>query len=291
MKSSEFSHKGENVEEIINTYKKRRVLDNTLIKSSYFSSAVTELNISYASIKENRFLRRAAIDTTVLDELKVYALKLGVDEIGFARVKPEMIFLGKEILCDNAIVLLMEMRRDEVDKAPSFETQEEINRVYYKLGKAVNALADFLRKKGYNVQAGPALNGDVNYPLLAESAGLGAIGKHGLLINPKFGPSVRIAVLFVDVKVLPVSEVNKHLWIKDFCKKCNSCVRKCPGDAIYKEPVILPDGSEQHIDYTKCAIPFSNNFDCAVCIKECTFYKRTYLEIESNLLEKNNCFS
>jgi len=67
MKSSEFSHKGENVEEIINTYKKKRVPDKKLIKSSYFSSAVTELNISYASIKENRFLRRAAIDTTVLD--------------------------------------------------------------------------------------------------------------------------------------------------------------------------------------------------------------------------------
>lgn len=178
------------------------------------------------------------------------------------------------------LLFLMEMRRDEVDTAPSFQTQEEINRVYYKLGKAVNLLADFLRKNGYNVQAGPALNGDVNYPLLAEAAGLGAIGKHGLLINPKFGPSIRIAALFVDVEVLPVSEVNKHLWIKNFCKKCNSCVRKCPGDAIYKEPVILPDGSEQHIDYTKCAIPFSNNFDCAVCVKECSFYKFTYLEIK-----------
>jgi len=282
MKSSEFSHRGKNVKEIINTYKDKRMLDKKLIKSSYFSSAVTELNISYASVKENRFSKRATIDTSVLDELKVYALELGVGDIGFAMVKPRMIFLGKEILFGNAILLLMEMRREGVDKAPSFSTQEEINRVYYKLGKAVNILADFLRKKGYNVQAGPALNGDVNYPLLAEAAGLGAIGKHGLLINPKFGPSLRIAALFVDVEVLPINKENKHLWIKDFCKKCNVCVRKCPGEAIYKKPKVFPDASEQHIDYTKCAVLFSNNFDCTVCVKECSFYKRTYLEIENN---------
>ena len=123
--------------------------------------------------------------------------------------------------------------------------------------------------------------------MLAEAAGLGVIGKHGLLINPKFGPSIRIAALFVDVENFPVNKANKHLWIKDFCEKCNRCVRECPGEAIYVEPRILLDGSEQHIDYTKCAVPFSNNFDCAVCIKECSFYKRTYLEIKCSFLKKN----
>ncbi|MCP4268704.1 MAG: [Fe-S]-binding protein, partial [Candidatus Brocadiaceae bacterium] len=137
------------------------------------------------------------------------------------------------------------------------------------------------------VQAGPALDGDVNYPVLAEEAGLGAIGKHGLLINPKFGPSLRIATLYVDVENLPVNGVNKHLWIKEFSRKCNNCVRKCPGSAIYKETKIFVDRSEQHIDYKKCAVPFSNQYNCTVCVKECSFYKNDYSKIKSRFQRKN----
>ncbi|MCP4266893.1 MAG: [Fe-S]-binding protein, partial [Candidatus Brocadiaceae bacterium] len=151
---------------------------------------------NYKSIKKNIFPNKAAIDHGVLDESKTYATRLGVGDIGFAKVKPEMIFKGKEISYDNAIVFLMEMKRKEINQAPSLNTQKEIFRTYYALGKIINMLANFMRKKGYNVQAGPALDGDVNYPVLAEEAGLGAIGKHGLLINPKFGPSLRIATLY-----------------------------------------------------------------------------------------------
>ncbi|MCP4050621.1 MAG: hypothetical protein GY730_07955 [bacterium] len=122
--------------------------------------------------------------------------------------------------------------------------------------------------------------------MLAEAAGLGTIGKHGLLINPRFGPNLRIATLYIDVENLPVNNINEHLWIRKFCQKCNNCQRKCPGSAIYKETKIFADGSKQCIDYKKCAIPFANQYNCTVCVKECLFYKRGYSKIKEKFHRK-----
>lgn len=70
-------------------------------------------------------------------------------------------------------------------------------------------------------------------------------------------------------------------WIQDFCDSCNACVKKCPSGAIYKEPLLLEDGTEQHIDYVKCAGPFSKQHGCTICIKECVFFKSDYTKIKN----------
>ena len=170
--------------------------------------------------------------------------------------------------------------------APSKATEEEIFSTYYKLNVAVNKIKDFLNQKGYNAEASPALGGEVNFTLLAQQAGMGYIGKHGLLITPEFGPSLRLAAVFTDIENLPIDNQNKHAWIKDFCNTCNKCVRKCPAQAIYAETKVFSDGTEQHIDYKKCAIPFSNDKGCTLCVKECTFFKSDYNIIKKSYMNK-----
>jgi len=98
-----------------------------------------------------------------------------------------------------------------------------------------------------------------------RDAGLGEFGKHGLLITKEFGPSVRLAAVLTDIENLPFNNSDRQAWIKIFCDSCNACVRKCPAKAIYKNPVIFEKGSEQHIDYKKCAVPFSKQHGCTVC--------------------------
>jgi len=168
------------------------------------------------------------------------------------------------------------------------EAGKEVWRSYAALGKIVNQLADFLRAHGHNAQAGPALGGDVNYPRLAQKAGLGHIGRPGILISRGSGPSQRIAAVYTNIENLPYtdSQSQAYDWIPAFCDTCKRCVKACPAQAIYASPKIFPDGSEQHIDYTKCAVPFSQTMGCSVCIKECTFFKGDFDKIEKRFKNK-----
>ena len=142
-------------------------------------------------------------------------------------------------------------------------------RTYYTLTKAAYKIAEWLRERGYNAQPDPAVGGSTNFPLLAQKAGLGGIGKHG--------PSVRITAVYTDLELPYTDEgAKEHAWIPDFCDHCNACVRACPAQAIYLRPKVLENGAEVHVDYKKCAVVFSRTLGCSVCVKECTFTKSDY---------------
>lgn len=275
--STNLSHQGLHVPEIIMKYGNinKKFKDSKSILPRILGS-VLEINLSVRSIKKNPYLDKKKIKESILEELEEYAKSMGVSHIGYAKVNPDFIFKNQKILFPNAIVLTMEMKKDAINKAPSHTAQKEIFRTYHKLGVVVNKLAKSLRKQGFNAQAGPALGGEVNYVLLAQDAGIGQIGKHGLLITEEFGPSLRIAAVYTDIENLPFTQNNPHEWISDFCNQCNACVRKCPANAIYPTSKVFEDGSEEHIDYKKCAVPFSNNQGCTLCVKNCTFYNGDY---------------
>ncbi|MCH4890979.1 [Fe-S]-binding protein [Acidaminobacter sp. JC074] len=224
------------------------------------------------------------ISDQALKEFEQLCSDMGITEIGYTKVDPDFIFKDKGILFENAIVLIMEMNKDKIDTAPSSIAVSEIFRTYMTLGVIVNKMTTFLKTQGLNAQAGPAIGGDVNYPMLAQKAGLGHTGKHGLLISPKSGPSLRIASIYTDIENLPFTS-GDHEWIESFCKTCGKCVKACPADAIYDQPVILDDGSKECVDFKKCAVPFSNNHGCTLCVKKCTFFKGKYETIKKGAVE------
>ena len=138
--------------------------------------------------------------------------------------------------------------------------------------------------------AAPAIGGAVSYVPLAQKAGLGVIGKHGLLISDKdYGPSLRLAAVFTDIENLPFCEKNPHMWVKDFCNSCNKCVRACPAGAIYENSIAVNgnQNTRQCIDNSKCATPFANDYGCTVCVKSCTFYNGDYIKIKNAFLKKS----
>ncbi len=243
-------------------------------------TSIKEMLKSVRELKRNPAEGKKRIDDKTLNELESYARELGVSQIGYTNVNPDFIFKGFEILYDNAMVITMNMEKDAIKSSPSVAASNEIWRTYSGLGIAVNKLAHFLRERGYKCHPSPAVGGDLSSVPLAQDSGIGAIGKNGLLITPEFGPSQRLAAVFIDVDNLPVKtfEQNEHLWIKDYCETCNFCVRKCPGDAILKETKILDDGYPQYIKREKCAPAFSRN--CCTCIAVCPFINGNYSKIK-----------
>ena len=248
------SHKELSVPEIVFEYGKK---EGALKKLAQILPIVipTMINMrkSNSSLKTNPETNIKGLDPDLFSELKAYALKLGCTQVGFTKVPNDFIFRNKKILFPYAIVLTMEMDKDQIAKTPKLAAGKEVWRAYRDLGIIVNKIAHFLRKNGIQAQAGPALGGDVNYPLLAEKAGLGRIGKHGLLISEPTGPCQRIAAVYTNIENMSFTDTEKHNWINDYCDKCNICVKKCPADAIYEKNKIFEDGTRQCIDYKKCA--------------------------------------
>lgn len=280
---SENSHLGLNVPEIVLKYgsikSKAKSIPNL---GHYMVGCIKQLRKTYKELYKQPKNSSLKISVKDLKDLKSLANDLGIDDIGFTEVDTSYIFSDKMVLYKNAILLVMEMKAEKIKTAPSKFAEKEIFRTYYRLNVAANKIKSFLNERGYNAQAGPALGGEVNYPLLAQKAGVGVIGKHGMLITPNFGPSLRLAALYTDIENLPITDSNEHLWVNKFCDSCNRCVKKCPAQAIYMDTKVFEDESKQCIDYKKCAKPFSQDHGCTVCVRECTFFKSDYYKIKES---------
>jgi epoxyqueuosine reductase len=250
----------------------------------YALRAILGIRKSFKALKKNPAKPLTTISPEDLHYLENYAKSIGVDKMGYTKLTPELILEGQELLYDNIIVLIKEMDKGLMALAPHKKTMIMIMKTYYQMGKQANKIASYLRKKGYAAHAGPALGGLSIYPVLAMRADLGAIGRHGLLITPEFGPRQRIAVVYTNITNLPVAESNSHGWISQFCKTCVRCMEACPTHAIYETPVQKAHGRLTHIDVEKCAQGFVN-YGCSICIKECTFNKQP-IEKLKNIAKK-----
>jgi hypothetical protein len=234
-------------------------------------SNIKNIKRSMASLDKNCSEPREQITNAHIEELRDLCKAQGVVNIGFTKLPHHLIFKGKAVLYDNAIVLLLEMDKDKINKAPSRETVGMVMNTYNSLGKTANNVATFLRNHGYAAQASHPLGGIVLYPPLAASAGLGWFGRHGLLITPEFGPRVRIAAVFTNITNLPFVKENPHKWIPQQCSDCGNCIKKCPPKSLHEQPILNENGLITHNDNEKCFPYFVENFGCSICIKVCQF--------------------
>ena len=192
-------------------------------------SMMKETGKTKKTLKKNPTEPKKIASKDLFQELESYATSLELT-IGYAKLPQELIFKDQVVLFDNAIVLSMEMNKDKIDMAPSLETGRMVIQTYNELGIRTNKIAEFLRKKGFAAQASHPLGGAFSYPPLALLAGMGWIGRHGLIITPDFGPRHRLSAVLTNITNLPLLEKNPHEWIQEYCTDCGRCIRTCPVD-------------------------------------------------------------
>jgi Pyruvate/2-oxoacid:ferredoxin oxidoreductase delta subunit len=239
-------------------------------------SSARNISASLREVDDNPPEARVSMDEHERTRLEAFIRSVGVDTYGYARVSPELVFRDKAVLHPYAIVLTMEMDKARMDTAPSPDSAVMVHETYNQLGIAANRIARYLRGRGYSAQAGHPLGGLALYPPLAQAAGLGWQGMHGLLITPEFGPRVRLAAVFTSVEDLPATANDDHAWIEDFCRECVKCVRQCPPGAIRSEPVRHESGRVSWIEPDRCLPYFVRHNGCSICIKVCPFNEREY---------------
>ncbi|MHA2021174.1 MAG: 4Fe-4S dicluster domain-containing protein [Candidatus Thorarchaeota archaeon] len=236
-------------------------------------SIMRNIHKTVDSLSDNPVTPTNGTSGDFIDELKEFAYSQGVDIIHFANLPSDLVFQEFGVLFDNAIVLAMEMSQEKIYQAPSQATFKMVFDTYDTLGIAANRIAAFLREQGYAAQADHPLGGTVLYPPLAQKAGIGWVGKHGLLITPKFGSRIRLAAVYTSIQNLPDSKENNHSWIQEYCEICGRCIKECPPQAIMKETVVKDTGLKTDIVQWDCFEYFLVNYGCSVCVKVCPFSK------------------
>ncbi len=223
--------------------------------------------------------RKKALDNADKNSLHIkrWARELGADLVGIAPVKKEYFFKGQELSHSFAISLALEMDYDRIQESPGPPSATEVIRAYCALGDITMNLAKRIRELGYpayahHPRASRSSPARILHIPTAIDAGLGELGRHGLLITERFGPRVRLGTVTTNLPLVPDSP--KTFGAAEFCEKCDICVTECEGDAIPKERTLIRGFKKYKVDPYKCGPYFAEYDGCSVCMKVCAFNKR-----------------
>jgi epoxyqueuosine reductase len=161
------------------------------------------------------------------------------------------------------------------------EVPTEHYQLYYEVLKnKAWTIVDYLTKKGFESRLSLAI------PLKtsAVKCGLGSQGKNTLLINPNYGPRIRLVAVLTTVD-LDVDEPFKD----DLCGDCEKCITACPTRALEPYKIKInrclayvaenPHAQDIPDDVRKIAKklvqrPTSNSYiECSTCIAVCPIGK------------------
>uniref|UniRef100_UPI003217027D reductive dehalogenase n=1 Tax=uncultured Draconibacterium sp. TaxID=1573823 RepID=UPI003217027D len=214
--------------------------------------------------------------------LKGWALKLGAADIGFTNVKPHHIYThigrgeayGKEVELNHqyAIAFTVEMSYKAMMYNPRGPVVMESAQQYLNAGNIAVQLTQFLRNLGFEARAHIDANYRVICPIIAQDAGLGTIGRMGLLMTPKLGARVRIGVVTTNLK-LPLNKKPIDYSMIHFCEICKKCSENCPSQSISFRSVSTSKNPERWtIKHESCFTYWcKSGTDCGRCMAVCPY--------------------
>jgi len=214
--------------------------------------------------------------------IKHWAHQLGALDIGITRLKPYHLYsyggrddrYGKPIKAEHefAIALSVPMAWEMMRYAPRAPVVMESARQYVNVGVIALQLAAFIRNLGYEARAHIDGNYELVCPLVARDAGLGDIGRMGLLMTPRQGPRIRLSVVTTNLPLI-CDQNGFEPSLIDFCEQCQKCARNCPAQAIPFGPRQEIKGALRwQINSEACFTHWTKiGTDCGRCIQVCPY--------------------
>jgi len=222
---------------------------------------------------------------TLTAYVKGWSRYLGAHSTGVAELRDYHLYTvrgrgadrGKPVIERHkyAIAVSVEMDYRNVRSAPGSSMVFESSQQYLRGATIALRLANFLKKLGHDSRAHIDGDYEVICPLVARDAGLGEIGRMGLLMTPRLGPRVRLAVVTTNAPLVP-DGYRPHPNMIEFCRVCRKCADCCPGRSIPAGEMQAVDGVERwRIDSDSCYRYWcATGTDCGRCMAVCPFSHR-----------------
>jgi epoxyqueuosine reductase QueG len=237
--------------------------------------------------------RKKPNNVAFTDRLKGAVIALGADLVGVADVEP-----FKQAKLTPPDLLDPFCRAISIGVGLPTAVFEEIidhpTPLYASVYRTANRLLDqiafrtagILQSDGFHSLPIPASQvldqknwyGAISHKAVGRMAGLGWQGKSLLLVNPKYGPRIRLVTVLTDALL----KIDRP--IKNRCGKCTLCRDACPAGAI------KGTGTKQYyknrseaIHLGRCAEKLAGEFSklpnvgapiCGICIKVCPFGRK-----------------
>ena len=227
--------------------------------------------------------------------IKAVAEFLGASEVGIAAVHPSLLYAGSRAADDgtgntqegqsgaaapsetakkypHAIVMvgawdynMGKAHRHRIGDATYHESGDKLQVTYANL-------IHYIKELGYSAVRGPAQSMPT-----ALAAGLGEIGRHGLLITKTYGSRVHLgSPILTDLPLVADKPID--IGVADFCKVCKKCANTCPTNSISVEGKAVINGVEKYkINWETCyrLRPHVKEFwgICLTCVTVCPYTK------------------
>lgn len=219
------------------------------------------------------------------ERIKYVAKMYGASLVGICKVDPRWVYSNYydrvtgtsgelELPYKYAIVLGIEMNWAEIETSPGFGASAATALAYSQMAELSATLAKYIRDLGY--PAVPSGNDTAQSIPLAIDAGLGQLGRCGLMVSPQFGPRQRLCKVFTDLPLQPDQPID--FGLHSFCPKCGICARNCPAGAIRREERTTEPTSISNrtgilrwpVDVLKCHLFWlANGSSCSNCVAAC----------------------
>lgn len=215
------------------------------------------------------------------EEFKNVIAKAGSSLVGFGDVSPGLAGELRHLSC--AISIAVRHFPVEIIKAGGVNAySHQVAAVDKKLEQIQKTAVSTLKSCGYRSLAIPpdSMRRDKRFvaklfPLFphktaATCAGLGWIGKSGLLVNEQFGPRLSWATVLTNAPL----QASAAPYYTGRCGSCKICIKICPAGAIEDREWVRGETGPS-VDYSLCGEYIEKNRKilgkavCGLCIMSC----------------------
>ncbi|EEG76468.1 epoxyqueuosine reductase [Dethiobacter alkaliphilus] len=180
-------------------------------------------------------------------EVKDFLYRQGVDLVGIAAIDEIPSYHPPRVVEDvlpgarSVVVIGRRMLRGSIESPSPRVSTAHSNSHYRQLERDCYEAGCFLERMNYQAATLPlmlpiemsrerkGMSGDLSLKHLAVAAGLGKIGRSGLLLTKEFGSRVRLAAIVTTAELVPDHEMTDE----SPCEDCCACVKACPVQAIH----------------------------------------------------------
>ena len=254
-----------------------------LVSQSFYGKLNPEADSSDSDTKPSAAMLQTPGENSA--RVKRAAMRFGAGQVGITELDRRWLYAEAADSVPDAlqwvVVMAMPMDAQAIAHSPGSTASAATRIGYLDMAICAGALSCFIREFGFSAIAS-GNDTALSIPL-ARDAGLGEMGRSGMLIVPSLGPCVRLCKVFTDMPLTP--DAASDLGVVKRCRSCKRCVEACPAGAIDGRPEPTcdtlgpfnsPGISRWPVHAQKCRqawgeLPGGN---CTNCIASCPYMPR-----------------